>query len=604
MPCRKALRSIRGLALSKRKDCVVDTASSFSTGEWRIASSGVRGDRDPRFSEETMAHRNLTRILRCGAVTLLAAIHGGCSDGTTSGTDKDPDPTQSGSGDTWGSATGGAAPASGGALISPDASGGGGAGSGGMSGLPSCPSTVDSAFEGKPSSLPGRIEAENYDPLGYYDDSVGNEDGGYRPDEDVDIKPLDGGYAISWFTSGEWLEYSVNVMQEGDYEVTAHSASTESNRVLALSSCGDPLGTIAVPTVADWGDMGWSAPTVVHLQEGLQKIRVTVGAEDFVDLDALEFRLTDGPIGSGGADTGGSGGGGTDAPHHKFVGNITTFNSADTDGLVFSDYWDQITPENAGKWQSVQGSITSPRNWSTLTALYDYAQSKGILFKQHVFVWGSQQPSGNITEADVKSWMTEFCQRFPNTPLIDVVNEPPPHTEPSYAGAIGGGTNGDWAWISNAFVWAEEACPDSILILNDYNNIEYADQNQHFIDIAKAVKASGAPIHAVGAQSHALHGQFGASTETMIQLLSKLHDDVGLPVYITEYDIGEANDQIQLDKYQQHMTYFLETEWIHGITVWGWINGKTWIDNSGIMNGKNPRPAMTWLMETLDRPVP
>ena len=36
----------------------------------------------------------------------------------------------------------------------------------------------------------------------------------------------------------------------------------------------------------------------------------------------------------------------------------------------------------------------------------------------------------------------------------------------------------------------------------------------------------------------------------------------------------------------------------------GWINGKTWIDNSGIMNGGSPRPAMTWLMNQLGRPVP
>src|SRR5690606_18438792 len=129
------------------------------------------------------------------------------------------------------------------------------------------------------------------------------------------------------------------------------------------------------------------------------------------------------------------------------------------------------------------------------------------------------------------------------TPLIDVVNEPPPHTTPSYANAIGGGTNGSWQWIINAFIWAEEACPNSILILNDYNNIEYGDQNQHFIDIAKTVKNAGAPIHAVGAQSHGLHGQYGASTQTMKNLVTKLYNDVGLPVYITEYDIGEANDQ-------------------------------------------------------------
>jgi len=158
-------------------------------------------------------------------------------------------------------------------------------------------------------------------------------------------------------------------------------------------------------------------------------------------------------------------------PPPKFVGNISTGNSVDTNGLVFSDYWDQITPENAGKWGSVQGSAGAAFNWGALDAIYDYTEQKGIVFKEHTFLWGAQQPSGNITQADVQNWMREFCSRYPNTRLIDVVNEPPPHTEPAYPNAIGGGTNGDWQWITNAFTWAHEYCPNATLIMNDYNNI-------------------------------------------------------------------------------------------------------------------------------------
>lgn len=307
----------------------------------------------------------------------------------------------------------------------------------------------------------------------------------------------------------------------------------------------------------------------------------------------------------GGAAQGGSGtsgAAGTSGQIGKFVGNITTGNAIDPSGRKFATYWDQITPENAGKWGSVQRSATAEFNWTTLDSIYDYAQKNNVLFKQHVFVWGSQQPSGTLTEADVKKWMTEFCKRYPKTALIDVVNEPPPHTTPSYANAIGGGTNGDWKWIINAFTWARAACPSSILILNDYNNIEYADQNQHFIDIAKAVKAAGAPIDAVGAQAHGLAGN--VSTNTMKSLLTKMHTDTGLPVYITEYDIGLANDAQQLSKYQEHMGFFLGTEWIRGITIWGWIDGRTWVANTGLIKNGQPRPAMTWLMQELKRPAP
>jgi len=309
-----------------------------------------------------------------------------------------------------------------------------------------------------------------------------------------------------------------------------------------------------------------------------------------------------GGAGSGGSGSGGSGSGGAPALP-KFVGNITTFNSVDTDGLTYSDYWDQITPENAGKWGSVQGNIGSSRNWDTLDGYYDYAEDKGIVFKEHTFLWGPQQPSGSIGEADVKSWMTDFCQRYPNTRLIDVVNEPPPHTEPSYSNAIGGGTNGNWQWIVNAFTWAREACPNAILILNDYNNIEWGDQTDHFIDIVNTVLDAGGPIDAVGAQAHGLSGN-AVSNQTMQTLITRLHDETGLPVYITEYDIDDNDDASQLAEYQAHMSFFLETEWIPGITVWGWIHGKTWVDSSGLIRNGSPRSAMTWLMSELGRPVP
>jgi endo-1,4-beta-xylanase len=320
--------------------------------------------------------------------------------------------------------------------------------------------------------------------------------------------------------------------------------------------------------------------------------------------------------GSGGSGNGGSGGsasgsggrssgsGGTQDVQ-KFVGNITTYDQVDPSGLTFSDHWDQITPENAGKWGSVENFVGGGRNWATLDAIYAYTESKSILFKQHAFVWGSQQPSGNPGSENVRSWIQAFCERYPNTKLIDVVNEPPPHTEPNYTAALGGGTNGDWAWITQSFEWARQYCPGAILILNDYNNIEWEDETDHFIDITNTVLANGGPIDAVGAQSHDLdHEQITA--DKMIRLLEKLHGQTGLPVYITEYDISDTNDQNQLALYEQHLPYFLETEWIHGVTIWGWISGATWskAPNSGIVNNGTPRPAMTYLMDLLGRPSP
>ncbi len=322
----------------------------------------------------------------------------------------------------------------------------------------------------------------------------------------------------------------------------------------------------------------------------------------------------DGGSSTGGSSEGGSSEGGVSAggsltvpldPDRRFVGNITTGPDVNPPGHEFARHWDQITPENAGKWGSVQSSAGAAFNWRTLDAIYDYTQQHGIIFKEHTFVWGSQQPGGSIGENDVKNWMKAFCERYPNTAIIDVVNEPPPHTTPSYANAIGGGTNGNWQWITNAFVWAREACPNAILLLNDYNNIEWSNDNNHFINIVKTIQNAGAPIDAVGAQAHDLdHGS--VSFNNVQNMISKLHQETGLPVYITEMDISTSNDQSQLSAYQQYIPYFLETDYIRGITIWGWIYGRTWslAPESGLIRDGNPRPAMTWLMETLGRELP
>jgi endo-1,4-beta-xylanase len=299
---------------------------------------------------------------------------------------------------------------------------------------------------------------------------------------------------------------------------------------------------------------------------------------------------------SGGSGTGGGGAAGG-ASASKFVGNITT-SGAVRDG--FAKYWNQITPENEGKWGSVQPS-QGTFNWGSLDKIYAYTQSNHIAFKEHNFIWGSQQPSwvnnGNAQTA-VQAWMKAFCERYPETKLIDVVNEPPPHTTPAYIDGMGGAGASGWDWIVNAFKWARAACPNAILILNDYNDIEYQNDNAHLIDIVTKLRAAGAPIDAIGAQAH---DAYKIPTNTVKGFIDKL-SGTGLPVYITEYDIPIADDNQQKTVMQEQMTMYFNDTNVEGITLWGYIVGATWKTNTGIQQTDGTmRPAMTWLMSFLGR---
>ncbi|XXX76464.1 endo-1,4-beta-xylanase [Sorangium sp. So ce134] len=293
-------------------------------------------------------------------------------------------------------------------------------------------------------------------------------------------------------------------------------------------------------------------------------------------------------------------GAGGSEPEGKFVGNITT-NGAVRDG--FAKYWNQITPENEGKWGSVERSRGN-RDWSALDRIYKYAQDNHLIFKHHVFVWGAQQPdwvgrlSGAEQQAAVRDWMKAFCERYPEAKYIDVVNEPPPHTTPSYKNGIGGDGASGWDWIVNSFKWAREFCPDAVLILNDYNNIEYPNDHNNFMRIAKAVIDAGAPVDALGAQAH---DAYKINTATVKDYIDKLAS-LGKPVYITEYDIGIADDNQQKRVMEEQFTMFWNHPAVPGITLWGYIVGATWRDNTGLQHQDGRmRPAMQWLMDFLGR---
>jgi endo-1,4-beta-xylanase len=159
---------------------------------------------------------------------------------------------------------------------------------------------------------------------------------------------------------------------------------------------------------------------------------------------------------------------------------------------------------------------------------------------------------------------------------------------------IGGAGASGYDWIVNAFKWARAACPNAILLMNDYNNIEVQGDHDHFVSIVKAIRAAGAPIDAVGAQAH---GAYTLPTSTVQTLLDSLASQTGLPVYITEYDINLADDTQQAQVMQSQFTMFWNDSNVKGITLWGYVEGATWLPNTGLMtSGGTMRPAMTWLV--------
>lgn len=284
----------------------------------------------------------------------------------------------------------------------------------------------------------------------------------------------------------------------------------------------------------------------------------------------------------------------------KFLGNITTRGQVNGTGVEYADLWNQITPENESKWQSVEGT-RDRYNWTGCDNAWNYAKDHGFPFKFHTLVWGSQYPKwmDNFSTKDqydeVEEWMDAIQERYPDLEMIDVVNEAiPGHAPAPFKEALGGDGITGYDWIIRAFEMAAERWPNAILIYNDYNTFRW--QKSEFIDLVSILRNAGAPIDAYGCQSHDLTDM---NFTDFKKAMKEIQDALQMPMYSTEYDIATTDDEKQKKQYSDQIKYMWEQDYVAGITLWGFIYGATWTDggNSGIIRNGKDRPAMTWLRE-------
>jgi GH35 family endo-1,4-beta-xylanase len=293
----------------------------------------------------------------------------------------------------------------------------------------------------------------------------------------------------------------------------------------------------------------------------------------------------------------------------KFLGNITTRGQVRSD---FLSLWNQITGENEHKWASVEGT-RDRMNWGGGDRVANYAIQNKIPWKFHTLIWGSQYPGwmNNLSQAEqleeITEWFDETKKHYPEIPMIDVVNEAYEanggrHAPPPWKNALGGAGTTGFDYIVKAFKMARERWPKAILIYNDYNTLEWPNEINWIKATMPKLVAAGAPIDAIGFQAHGLRGQ---SAATLKSRLDDIWSATKLPFFITEYDIGDNNDQTQLDNYKAHITTMWNHPKVAGITIWGYIYGATWVNGTGIIRDEKDRPAMTWLKQFItDNPNP
>ncbi|KRG68498.1 endo-1,4-beta-xylanase [Pseudoxanthomonas dokdonensis] len=277
----------------------------------------------------------------------------------------------------------------------------------------------------------------------------------------------------------------------------------------------------------------------------------------------------------------------------------------------FERYWNKVTPENAGKWGSVE-AVRDKMEWGGLDMAYRFARSHGYPFHMHVMVWGNQQPEWIKTlppaeqREEIEEWFAAVAKRYPDLDFVEVVNEPlndPPSKDDegggNYLEALGGAGASGWDWILESFRLARKHFPRAKLLINDYHIIDKPDnarRYRHIVDLLRKEKL----LDGVGFQAHAFSLTDDVPTQVLRDNLELLAG-AGLPLYVTELDIDGPGDAAQLRTMQRVFPLLWEHPAVRGVTVWGFQFGG-WRTEQGaylVNPDGSDRPALTWLRDYL-----
>lgn len=231
------------------------------------------------------------------------------------------------------------------------ASGGGGGGT----------PPASTPYNGTAVSLPGTIQAENFDEGGatiaYLDQTAGNTGGEYRS-TNVDIaSALDtgDGFTLGWVDAGEWLKYTVNVGAAGSYDIEVRVASWGAGGTFHIEVDGvDRTGPLTVPDTGGWQTWTTIRRTGVSLAAGQHVLRLV--------MDSV------GPTGAVGnfnwirVLTAGGGGSGGSSPSSPFSGTPMALpgtiqaENFDAGGATVA-YFDQTAGNTGGQYRSTDVDI-------------------------------------------------------------------------------------------------------------------------------------------------------------------------------------------------------------------------------------------------------
>ena len=163
----------------------------------------------------------------------------------------------------------------------------------GGSSTPAEPTEPEEPYKGA-IAIPGKLECENYDKggngFGYYDTDDENDGSQYREDG-VDIVKVSGGYAVGYTAASEWLKYTINVEEDGEYNFGAYMANGSTDPEVSIEIDGKKAVSFTGTGKGDW-DTYTLTKGKITLSKGEHTLKIKFD-NDYTNIDYIEFSKGD-----------------------------------------------------------------------------------------------------------------------------------------------------------------------------------------------------------------------------------------------------------------------------------------------------------------------
>lgn len=218
----------------------------------------------------------------------------------------------------------------------------------------------------------------------------------------------------------------------------------------------------------------------------------------------------------------------------------------------------------------------SSQRMQTVMQAIDWFDANNIWVRGHVLVWPSFRNHPKLKQykddpvklsASIDDYITMMLkQTAGRIPEWDVVNEPRNHH--GILDVLGSQAMGHW------FKQARKADSNARLYLNETSVPVVMPGSKiydTFYDHIQQVIHSGAPIDGIGMQGHV---GWSMNSPTDLWKIFDRFASFGLPIRITEFDIGITDEQLQADYTRDFYIACFAHPSLAGITIWGLWEGE------------------------------